>query len=262
MTVLPEEASTPTRRRLAVWFTGTPRLFSLVLASLRDLLPVVGVVVFFQFVVLQQPFPNLESILAGFVLVVVGLAFFVRGLELSLFPIGEGMAIALAHRGSLALLIIFAFGLGFGTAVAEPALSAVAGEAGRVMAEAGLIEATSDGMETWSDRLRYVVAISVGTSLAVGVLRIVRGWPVHVIIIGGYLVVVALTPFAPPDIIGVAYDAGGVTTSTITVPLVTALGVGLAHMIRGRNPLLDGFGMIALASLFPIIFILVFGIIT
>lgn len=239
---------------------GLRRFLRLLAGAARDLAPVVGVVAFFQLAVFRQPFPDLAAVAAGLALVVVGLALFVHGLEISLFPIGEDMANALASRGSVLLLTVFAFGLGFGTTVAEPALIAVAGEAGRVAAGAGLIEDSPAVMESWSETLRYVVAFSVGTALVVGVFRILRGWPIHVLIIGGYLAVVALTAVAPPEMVGIAYDSGGVTTSTITVPLVTALGVGLAHVIRGRNPLLDGFGMIALASLFPMLFVLAYGI--
>lgn len=261
MTALPEPLEPGLRAPfLAGLAAGLRRFLRLLAGAARDLAPVVGVVAFFQLAVFQQPFPDLGSVAAGLALVLVGLALFVLGLEISLFPIGEDMANALASRGSALLLAAFAFGLGFGTTVAEPALIAVAGEAGRVAAEAGLIDSAPATMESWATTLRYVVALSVGASLVVGVLRILRNWPIHVLIIGGYLVVVALTAAAPPEMVGIAYDSGGVTTSTITVPLVTALGVGLAHVIRGRNPLLDGFGMIALASLFPMVFVLAYGI--
>jgi hypothetical protein len=233
----------------------------LVLGTLRDLAPIVVVVVFFQLVVLRQPLPNLPAVLVGLALVALGLALFVRGLEMALFPIGESLADAFARKGSLVWLLLFAFGLGFGTTVAEPALIAVCAEAADVMAAAG--EGARD--EAWkaarAGQLRYTVATSVGVALVVGVLRLLKGWPVHRLIIGGYLVVVLLTLAAPEAIIGIAYDSGGVTTSTITVPLVTALGVGLASVIKGRNPMVDGFGMIAFASLSPMIFVLVFGMV-
>jgi len=178
-------------------------------ASARDLLPIVVVIVFFQIVVLKEPLPNILSIGFGLVLVILGLTFFIFGLEMGLFPIGESMAQAFARKGSVFWLMVFAFCLGFGTTIAEPALTAVANEAAE----------------------------------------------------GGYIGVVVLTGFAPETIIGIAYDSGGVTTSTITVPLVTALGVGLASSIKGRNPMIDGFGLIAFASLLPMMFVMIYGMV-
>ncbi len=229
--------------------------------SLRDLLPIILVIAFFQIIVLQQPFPHPGQILIGLIAVICGLSLFVQGLNLSLFPIGEGMAEAFAKRGSVIWLVIFAFSLGFGTTVAEPALIAVAGEAAKVKAAAGLLENTEAAKSLYATGLRYTVAISVGAALVVGVLRIIKGWPIHWIIMGGYMTIIALTQFAPREIIGIAYDSGGVTTSTITVPLVTALGIGLSSVIKGRNPMIDGFGLIAFASLFPIAFVLVYGMV-
>jgi hypothetical protein len=228
--------------------------------ALRDLTPILLVIAFFQGVVLRQPFPDLERVLGGLVLVVVGMALFVKGLESGLFPLGESMAHAFARKGSLAALLAFAFCLGFGTTVAEPALIAVAGEAARIARDGGAIGAEQAG--GYALRLRLTVAASVGVALVLGVLRILKGWSLPGLIVGGYVLVLALTSFAPRTIIGVAYDSGGVTTSTITVPLVTALGVGLASVIRGRSPLLDGFGLIAFASLTPILFVLIFGIVS
>jgi len=230
------------------------------LGSLRDLLPIVVVIVFFQFAVLQQMPPNIGEILLGFLFVLLGLTFFIHGLEQGLFPIGESMATAFARKGSLFWLLTFAFALGFGTTVAEPALIAVAAEAANVAATGQVIEGTDKARQVYANGLRYTVALSVGLAIVVGVIRILKGWPIQWLIIGGYIIVVILTAFAPPEIIGIAYDSGGVTTSTITVPLVTALGVGLASSIRGRNPMIDGFGLIALASLTPIIFVMVYGI--
>jgi hypothetical protein len=227
--------------------------------SMRDLLPVVVVVVFFQLAVLQQPLPNVVQLLTGLLMVVLGLTFFINGLEIGLFPIGESLAHALARKGSLFWLIAFAFALGFGTTVAEPALIAVADEAAAVAAEAGVIGVSEKEQTGYARGLRLTVALSVGCAIVLGVLRILKGWPIHWMIIGGYVLVVIMTSFAPREIIGIAYDSGGVTTSTITVPLVTALGVGLASSIRGRNPLTDGFGLIAFASLTPIIFVMVYG---
>lgn len=229
------------------------------LGSIRDLLPIVLVIVFFQFVVLQQPLPNIGQILLGVLFVILGLTFFIHGLEQGLFPIGESMATAFARKGSLFWLIAFAFSLGFGTTVAEPALIAVAEEAAEVAANGGMIGVTEAAKLQYADGLRYTVALSVGLAIVVGVIRILKGWPVQWFIIGGYVLVVIMTMFAPKEIIGIAYDSGGVTTSTITVPLVTALGVGLASSIRGRNPMIDGFGLIALASLTPIIFVMAYG---
>ncbi|MEH0699753.1 DUF1538 domain-containing protein [Vibrio owensii] len=236
-------------------------LFRALLSSARDLLPIVLVITFFQLLVLQEPLPNLVSILFGLLLVILGLTFFIFGLELGLFPIGENMAQAFANKGSVFWLLIFAFCLGFGTTIAEPALTAVAEEASEVAAEGGMIANTEQSMEEYADGLRLTVALSVGVAIVLGVLRILKGWPIQYMIIGGYIGVVILTGFAPESIIGVAYDSGGVTTSTITVPLVTALGVGLASAIKGRNPMIDGFGLIAFASLLPMMFVMVYGVV-
>ncbi len=233
----------------------------LVVGTLRDLAPIVLVVGFFEIVVLQQHIDNLGTIALGLVFVMLGLAIFIRGLEMALFPLGETLAAAFANKGSLIWLMLFSFGLGFGTTVAEPALIAVADEAAEVMAEGGAIDNNEDTRESYATALRYTVAVSVGTALVIGVTRILLGWPIHYFIIVGYLGVVGLTAIAPASIIGIAYDSGGVTTSTITVPLVTALGVGLATVIKGRNPMIDGFGLIAFASLLPILFVLMFGIV-
>jgi hypothetical protein len=224
------------------------KLLLAMLGSLRDLLPIILVIVFFQFFVLQQPLPNIGQILLGVLFVVLGLTFFIYGLEQGLFPIGESMATAFARKGSLFWLIVFAFSLGFGTTVAEPALIAVAAEASEIAATGGMIDTAAAAKKSYANGLRYTVALSVGLAIVIGVIRILKGWPVQWLIIGGYILVVIMTMFAPKEIIGIAYDSGGVTTSTITVPLVTALGVGLASSIRGRNPMIDGFGLIAFAS--------------
>jgi len=229
------------------------------LDSVRDLLPIIVVVAFFQLLILQQPIPNLESILIGTLLVVVGLTLFIKGLEMALFPIGENIAYAFAKKGSPFWLLLFAFSLGFGTTIAEPALIAVAAEAAKVAATAGLIPDLPAERDSYALGLRITVAVSVGIAILIGVIRIVRGWPIQYLIIGGYIGVVIMTAFAPKEIIGIAYDSGGVTTSTVTVPLVTALGVGLASSISGRNPMVDGFGLIALASLTPMIFVMGYG---
>ena len=229
--------------------------------SVKDLAPIILVIAFFQIVVIQQPFPNLWNVVAGLVCVVVGLALFIQGLESGLFPIGEALAQGFARKGSVIALLIFAFCLGFGTTVAEPALIAVAGEAASVASEAGVIEDSDAARDSYALRLRMVVAFSVGVAIALGVFRILKGWPIHYLIIGGYVLVTVMTVFAPPEIIGIAYDSGGVTTSTITVPLVTALGVGLASSIRGRSPMVDGFGLIAFASLTPMICVMGYGMV-
>jgi len=224
-------------------------------SSIRDLLPIILVIAFFQLVVLQQPIPNLGRILVGTLLVVLGLTFFIRGLEQGLFPMGEALAYGFARKGSLRWLLLFAFG----TTVAEPALIAVAEQAAEVAAKGGVIASDEASLQEYALGLRLTVALAVGVAITMGVLRIIRGWPIQVLIIGGYLGVVIMTAFAPPEIIGIAYDSGGVTTSTVTVPLVTALGVGLASNIEGRNPMTDGFGLIAFASLTPMIFVMVYG---
>ena len=233
---------------------------SATLDSLRDLAPVFLVIAFFQLLILQQPLDGLLNLTIGVVLVVLGLTFFVFGLETGLFPIGGGMAHAFARKGSVTGLLSFAFALGLGTTIAEPALIAVAEEASEIAADACIISNTEEAMESYALGLRLSVAISVGLAIMLGVMRIIRGWSIQYLIMGGYILVVIVTAFAPETIIGIAYDSGGVTTSTITVPLVAALGVGLASSIKGRNPMLDGFGLIAFASLLPIIFVLLYGI--
>ena len=242
-------------------FKSSLPFLRLIVSSARDLAPIVVVIIFFQTLVLRQPFPDLAPTLVGMALVLVGLTLFVHGLETGLFPVGEGMAHALARKGSGFWLLCFAFALGFGTTIAEPALIAVAGKAAAASAEAGVIAGDGGTMNRFALGLRLSVAVSVGVALLLGVLRIVRNWPIHWMIIVGYGFVLAITPFAPESIVGVAYDSGGVTTGTVTVPLVTALGVGLASMIKGRNPMIDGFGLIALASLTPIVFVMIFGMV-
>jgi hypothetical protein len=227
--------------------------------SLRDLAPILLVIGFFQLVVLQQPVPELGRLLLGALAVVIGLTLFIQGLELGLFPIGESLANEFSRKGSLFWLLVFAFALGFGTTVAEPALIAVAQEAASIAALGGHIIDSPEARNNYAQGLRMTVALSVGFAIVIGVMRILKGWPIQYLMIGGYLGVVLMTMIAPREIIGIAYDSGGVTTSTITVPLVTALGVGLASSIRGRNPMTDGFGLIAFASLTPIIFVLVYG---
>jgi len=218
--------------------------------AFTDLLPIIIVVALFQGAVIGAVPHNLFSIVMGLLIVAVGLALFIRGLELGIFPIGEGLAVDFARKGSVFWLLLFAFTIGFATTVAEPALIAIADKAASI--SSGLIDAF------W---LRMTVALSVGFAIALGVLRILLGHPIAWYIIGGYIIVVLVTFFAPKEIIGLAYDSGGVTTSTVTVPLVAALGIGLASSIKGRNPAIDGFGLIAFASLTPMIFVQIYGII-
>ena len=240
---------------LIAFFTVLKKLRS----AFADLLPIIIVIAFFQLIVLRQPLPNFGEVIFGTILVIGGLSLFVEGLEMGLFPIGETMAHSLARKGSLFWLLSFAFALGFSTTVAEPALIAVANEAAEIAARENLIAPDQASQKGYAIGLRLSVAVSVGFAILLGVLRILKGWPLHYLILSGYAIVMLLTVFAPEEIIGIAYDAGGVTTSTVTVPLVAALGVGLAAIIKGRNPLVDGFGLIAFASLLPMIFVMGFG---
>jgi hypothetical protein len=233
---------------------------TILFSSMRDLLPIILVVAFFQLAVIGQPLPDAAALLLGIVFVVFGLALFVYGLDISLFPLGESMAHNFARKGNLIWLLIFGFALGFATTIAEPALIAIATEAAMVAAAEGQIDNSEQAMASYALRLRLVVAAAVGTAIVLGIFRILKGWPLHYLIIGGYTAVIMMTGFAPPEIVGIAYDAGGVTTSTITVPLVTALGIGLAMSIEGRNPAIDGFGLIAFASLMPMIFVILYGV--
>ena len=227
------------------------KLFSKLLkSSFRDLLPIVFVIVFFQAVILQTVPDGITSTIIGLVIVGIGLAVFLQGLETGIFPVGESLANEFANKGSIFWLLIFAFLIGFGTTIAEPALIAVAEKAAII--SNGKIDATF---------LRVTVAVSVGLAIVLGVYRIIVGTPIHYYIISGYVLVVIITAFSPDWIVGLAFDSGGVTTSTVTVPLVTALGIGLASSIKGRNPVIDGFGLIAFASLTPMIFVQVYGIV-
>ncbi|WP_456416999.1 DUF1538 domain-containing protein [Thiolapillus sp.] len=225
------------------------------LGTVLDILPIVLIIFGFQFLYLKRPLPNLKKVLLGFAYVLVGLAFFLEGLELALFPLGKTMATQLTDPGFLGIanpdevhwsdyhwVYAFAFAIGFATTVAEPALLAVAIKANEV---------SGGTISIWG--LRTAVALGVALGLVLGTWRIVTGYPLHWFIISGYAIVVVQTVFAPRTIIALAYDSGGVTTSTVTVPLVAALGLGLASTIPGRSPLVDGFGLIAFASLFPML---------
>ncbi len=230
----------------------------ILLFTLRDISPILLLVVFFQLVVLKQPIPHLKRVIQGSIYVVLGLAFFLVGLEKALFPVGKIMATQLSDPGFISnsgneelawwsyyWIYIFAALVGFATTIAEPSLIAVALKAKEV--SAGTIS-------QWG--LRVTVAIGVAFALALGTFRIVTGTPLFIYILAGYMVVIIQTIFAPRKLIALAYDSGGVTTSTVTVPLVAALGLGLSSAVPGRNPAIDGFGLIAFASLFPIITVL------
>ena len=217
--------------------------------SFRDLVPIVLVILFFQLAILQTVPADWLPTTIGMIIVGVGLAIFLHGLEIGIFPVGEGLARDFAKSGSVVWILVFAFAIGFGTTIAEPALVVIAEKAAAI--SSGRIDA---------DILRFVVAFSVGFAILLGVYRIIKGHPIHYYIIVGYILVVTVTFAAPAEIIGLAYDLGGVTTSTVTVPLVAALGIGLASTIKGRDPVIDGFGLIAFASLTPMIFVQIYGI--
>jgi hypothetical protein len=231
-----------------------------VLVQAKEVLPIVGVVVFFQTVVVGQPLAELVAKLGGLALLIAGLAFFVRGLELALFPAGESIGQELVRRGSLFWLFTFAFAIGFGSALAEPALIAVANQAAVTAAQAGYIADTEGAHRAYALGLRLSVSLGVGAGLMLGVLRTVKGWPVQYLLALAVVAITLLMPIAPRDMFGVALDSGGLTLSTLTVPLITALGVGLAASIGGRNPMVDGFGLVAFAAVVPVLFVLGFGI--
>jgi hypothetical protein len=235
----------------------TDTLTTALLATLRDVVAISALLLSFQLFVLRQPIPHLRRLLVGLALVVLGLTFFVIGLEMALFPLGEHMATQLSSPELLfgagetpeaprwwmyGWVYLFAAVIGFSATLAEPSLIAVALRA---------TEASRGAIRPWG--LRLVVAIGVAAGISLGTLRIVTGTSLVLVIAVGYLIVLVQTIFAPKPIIPLAYDSGGVTTSSVTVPLVTALGLGLSSTIPGRNPALDGFGLIAFASLFPMI---------
>ncbi len=235
---------------------GALTFFQALMTTLGDVLPIAAILFGFQLFVLRKPIRKPGQILIGLLLVVLGLSFFLEGLEQALFPLGKLMAQQLTAPEFLGLdpqseapadwshylwVYLFALAIGFSTTIAEPSLIAVAIKANQVSAGA---------IGTWG--LRIAVAIGVAAGIALGAFRIITGTPLHYYIITGYVLVIIQTLFCPKPIIALAYDSGGVTTSTVTVPLVAALGIGLSSNIPGRNPLIDGFGLIAFASLFPI----------
>lgn len=241
---------------------GLPAELAATLAgTLRDVLPIVAILFGFQFLVLRQPIPNVRRVLLGFAYVLLGLTLFLVGLEQALFPLGKLMAVqltdpafildrvdAVAGWADYYWVYLFAAALGFATTLAEPALLAVALKAHQV---------SGGAISPWG--LRIAVAIGAALGIALGVFRIVTGTPLHYYIIAGYVMVIVQTVYAPRLIVGLAYDSGGVTTSTVTVPLVTALGLGLAGTVPGRSPLIDGFGLIAFTCLSPIMSVLAYA---
>jgi hypothetical protein len=218
------------------------------LHALKNLLPIVAVVLLFQVVILQQIPADSLSMAIGLLIVAVGVALFLQGLELSIFPVGKSLSNQFSKRGSTLVLLFFGFCLGFSAVVAEPALIAVADQAQQI--SGGRVDALT---------LRLLVALSVGLVTALGVFRIIFGHPIHHYMIIGYIIVVIVTFFAPEEIVGLAYDSGGVTTNVVTVPLIAALGIGLASSIRGRSPLKDGFGLVAMAVMVPMISVQLYG---
>lgn len=239
-------------------FGGLAQFAFKLLATCRDVLPIAATILGFQLLVIRRPIAHPRKILAGFAYVLIGIVFFLKGLDMALFPLGELMATQLTLPEFLgvepaanidwrnyAWVYVFAASIGFTTALAEPSLLAVALK----------VEEISGGtIQAWG--LRLSVALGVGFGNALGVFRLITGGEFYFFIIAGYILVMIQTRFAPKQIIGLAYDSGAVTTSMVTVPMITALGLGLAKAIPGRNPLLDGFGLIAFASLFPIIAVL------
>jgi len=241
-------------------------LIDTTISTMGDVAPIIGVIFGFQILILKQPIPNIKRVLTGILFVLVGLSIFLVGLQEALFPLGKIMATQLTdpqfiqqsvstadgskvfHWGDYYWVYIFAFTIGFSTTVAEPALIAVALKAHAV---------SGGAVGVWG--LRIAVGIGVAIGIALGTFRIITGTPLHYYIICGYILVIMQTMFAPRLIIALAYDSGGVTTSTVTVPLVAALGLGLASTVPGRSTLLDGFGLIAFASLFPMITVMAYA---
>lgn len=228
------------------------------LTTIGDVAPIIGIIFGFQILILKQRIPNIRKVTIGIIYVLLGLSLFLVGLDEALFPLGKIMARQLTdpgfvHEGLVHVhsilqwqdykwVYLFAFAIGFSTTIAEPALIAVAMKANAV---------SGGAIGVWG--LRIAVGLGVAVGIMIGTFRIVTGTPLHYYIIAGYLFVILQTLYAPRMIIALAFDSGGVTTSTVTVPLVAALGLGLASTIPGRSPLIDGFGLIAFASLFPMI---------
>ncbi|MDH5611746.1 MAG: DUF1538 domain-containing protein [Gammaproteobacteria bacterium] len=232
-------------------------------STLFDVVPIAGIIFGFQFFVIRKPVANLKKVLTGMLYVLVGISFFLLGLEQALFPVGRMMASQLTdpvfletvrittgvlHWQDYYWVYVFAFTIGASTTIAEPSLIAVAIKANEV---------SGGAIGVWG--LRVAVAIGVAVGISLGAYRIVTGVPIHYFIIAGYVIVVIQTFFSPKAIVPLAYDSGGVTTSTVTVPLVAALGLGLAETVPGRSALIDGFGLIAFASLFPMMSVMAYA---
>ena len=245
---------------LLQWLIG---FSGVLLSTAQDVFPILIILLGFQIFILRKPIPNFRRVIIGFAYVLLGLALFLQGLQQALFPIGRLMAEQLTNPAFIHgienftgvikwqdyfWVYMFAIAIGFSTTIAEPSLMAVAMKANQV---------SGGSIGIWG--LRIAVAIGVAAGIGLGTFRIVTGYPLHYFIITGYFIVVIQTFFAPKMIVPLAYDSGGVTTSTVTVPLVAALGLGLAETVPGRNPLMDGFGLIAFASLFPIMSVMAYA---
>ena len=219
------------------------------LESARNILPILIIIIGFQLLVFQTVPDNVISIAIGFAIVVIGVAFFLVGLEVGVFPLGNSLSNEFLQKRSVVLFVLFGFAIGFSASIAEPAIIAVA-----LQAE----EITQGAIDAFT--LRLIIASSVGAITAFGILRALFGWSVSKIIISGYIIVLVITAFTPKEIIGLAYDSGGVATNVATVPLIVAIGIGIASSIRGRSVLRDGFGFVALAAITPMISIQLYGI--
>lgn len=231
-------------------------LFLALSSTLRDMLPILLTIALFQGLVLGRWPENPLGLLAGLVAALIGLALLVRGLEMSLFPIGEALADAMARRGHPAWLLGFAFALGFGSTVAEPALAAVAAQAAGAMVADPDFPAGEAQRAALALQIRYGVAVGLGLALVLGVWRILKGWPLVWLVLPGYGLIALVAALADAPFVAVALDAGTAATSAINIPLMLALGIGLASVLRSRNALVDGFGMVVLASLTPMLLFL------
>lgn len=234
-------------------------LFKLFNATM-DVLPIIGVIVFFQIVIIKKPFPHIEKTILGIIMVIIGLFVFIEGLENTFFPIGENMANQFAIKGNIWWLIIFGFAIGFATTFAEPTVTIIANKTAQLSASAGKLTNEAPAISRYALELRLTIAFAVGLSIAFGVVKVIKGWPLAWFIMAGYGLIIAAAPIIPREFVGIAFDAGGIATSTISVPFITSLGIGLASSFRGRNPFVDGLGLIALACMTPILFVMLFSV--
>lgn len=225
-----------------------------------DVLPIIGVIVFFQIFIIKKPFPHIEKTLVGIIMVIIGLFVFIEGLESTFFPIGENMANQFALKGNIWWLIIFGFAIGFATTFAEPTVTIIANKAAQLSANAGKLANEAPAISRYALELRLTISLAVGLSIAFGVVKVIKGWPLAWFIMAGYGLIIAIAPMIPREFVGIAFDAGGIATSTISVPFITSLGIGLASSFRGRNPFVDGLGLIALACMTPILFVMLFSV--